>query len=447
MKKFILSLFLYAILIAMIVTTILMPDNLQKNQPAYFHYFSIFIITIGVIWVTKSTFYMMLAPWYSYVWTKRRRYFARRNYRPLVTVIIPAWNEEVGLVSTLKTILANSYRPLEIVVVNDGSTDNSDSVMRAFIQKYQMSVGGSSNYAHVIYHYQPNGGKGTALNTGIALSHGEIIVTFDADSVIHEEAIAHFVSYFADPDVMAAAGNIMIGNTKTILGFIQSIEYFLGFQIKKAEALLGIVFVIGGAASAFRRIVFTRMGGYDTGTLTEDLDLSLRIQEAGMRIVYVPEAIIHTEGPTSLNGLRKQRLRWKRGRIEAFHMHRSSFFRMKGRNKLFFWIVLPLVIFGDVEIVLGTIYILLLYFYSFLYHDFSLLLLTIAISTVTFFLQLSEERYFRKFSNFLLTPLFWFFLHLTIFVELDSLFKALYTFYRKREVKWQKWQRTGVADS
>ncbi|GLV59317.1 glucosaminyltransferase [Dictyobacter sp. S3.2.2.5] len=391
---------------------------------------------------------MILAPWYSYdVWAKRRRYFARRNYRPLVSVIIPAWNEEVGLVSTLKTILASSYRPLEIVVVNDGSTDNSDSIMRAFIQRYQRSVQGSRNYANVIYHYQPNGGKGTALNTGISLAHGEIIITFDADSVVHEEAVEHFVSYFADPEVMAAAGNIMIGNTKTILGFIQSIEYFLGFQIKKAESLLGVVFVIGGAASAFRKEVFTRLGGYDTGTLTEDLDLSLRIQEAGMRIVYVPEAIVHTEGPTTLAGLRKQRLRWKRGRLEAFRMHRSSFFRTKGANKAFFWVILPMVIFGDIEIVLGSMYVLLLYLYSLLNHDFTLLLLTIVISTITFSLQLSEDRYFRKLSNFILAPLFWFFLHLATFVELDSLIKALYTYYRKHEVKWQKWQRTGVADS
>lgn len=128
-------------------------------------------------------------------------------------------------------------------------------------------------------------------------------------------------------------------------------------------------------------------------------------------------------------------------------MHRESFFRAHGSNKPFFWIILPLVVLGDLEIILGAAYILLLYFYSFLYHDFSLLLLTLVISTITFVLQLSEERYFRKFSYFALAPLFWFFMHLTIFVELEALIKARYTFYRKREVKWQKWQRTGVADS
>lgn len=105
----------------------------------------------------------------------------------------------MGLVSTVKTILANSYRPLEVVVVNDGSTDRSDAIMRDFIRKYQFMVGNSPSYAPIIYHYQQNGGKGTALNTGIALSHGKIILTFDADSVVHEEAVESFVSYFVDP--------------------------------------------------------------------------------------------------------------------------------------------------------------------------------------------------------------------------------------------------------
>ncbi len=396
----------------------------------------------------KSIIFVLLAPWYTYIWTKRKQQFVQRNYRPLVSVIVPAWNEEVGLVATIKTILASTYRPLEVVVVNDGSTDKSDEIAREFIQKYRLHVEGLDNYASIIYHYQPNGGKGAALNTGVSLSHGEIILTFDADSIIHEHAVQHFVSYFADPTVMAAAGNIRIGNTKTMLGFVQSLEYYFGFQNKKAEAMLGIIFVIGGAASAFRREVFYKVGGYHTGTLTEDLDLSLRIQEAGMRIVYAPEAIVHTEGPTTLQGLLKQRLRWKRGRLEAFRMHQSAFFsKKKSGNTFFLWVILPLVILGDIETALGTAYAILLYFYSFLTHDFSFLLLTISFSTVLFSLQLCEDRHFGKFRYLLLGPLIWFFLHFITFIELRSLIHAFYAYYRKREVKWQTWQRTGITDS
>ena len=448
MKKVLFFLVLYGILIAMAVVTILNPGNMGKNQTDFFRYFSFLMIMTGCLWVIKATFFTLLAPWYTYVWGKRKRYFLKRNYRPLVSVVIPAYNEEVGLVGTIKTILASSYRPLEVIIVNDGSTDRSDEIMRSFIWKYNESLRGSPNYAPIIYHYQPNGGKGTALNTGIAIARGEIIASFDADCVVHEDAVTHFVSYFADPSVMAAAGNIKVGNTKTILGLTQALEYYIGFQNKKAEALLGVVFVVGGAASAFRREVFQQIGGYDTGTLTEDLDLSLRIQEAGMRVVYVPEAIVHTEGPTTLRSLRKQRLRWKRGRVEAFSLHKSSFFTLKEKaNKSFFWIILPLVILGDIETVLGNVYTVMLYVYSFLSHDYSFLLITILLATIISSLQLAEESQFRKFSYIFLAPLVWFFLHLANLVELDALIQALYTFYRKREVTWQKWQRKGVADS
>ncbi|GHO79528.1 hypothetical protein KSD_72990 [Ktedonobacter sp. SOSP1-85] len=446
--KRVLPLFLYGIILTMLALFIVSPGHMEEQHLPFFSILNAAMITVGTSWVLKSTLFLVLSPWYSSVWTQKKRRLPVATYRPLVSAIVPAWNEEVGLVPTIKTILASTYRPLEIVVVNDGSTDSSDARMRAFLEKYERTMQGSERYVPIVYHYQHNGGKGSALNTGIGLAHGEIIVTFDADSVIHAEAIEHFVSYFADPHVMAAAGNIKVGNTKTLLGTIQGLEYMFGFHLKKAEALLGVVFVIGGAASAFRKEVFVRLGGYHTGTLTEDMDFSLRIQEAGMKIVYVPEAIVHTEGPTSLNGLLKQRLRWKRGRLEAFQMHRRFFFgRQQGINKPFFWIVLPLVILEDIESILGAIFTLLLYLLSALTHDFSVLLATIFVVAITFVLQFSEEKAFRKPSFFLLAPLVWFFFHLVTFVELHSLFKALWTFYRKREVTWQKWQRTGVADS
>lgn len=446
--KIVLYVLLYAAVIAMLVLFFFFPASMEQSNIPYFSTINLAMIIVGTSWVLKSTFYLLLSPWYSYIWTRRKRRFAHRNYRPLVSVIIPAWNEEVGLVATVKTILASTYRPLEIVVVNDGSTDRSDAIMREFIHKYETRLRGSQRYVPIIYHYQENGGKGSALNAGISLAHGEIITTFDADSVIHEEAVQHFVEYFADPEVMAAAGTIHVGNTKTLLGTIQGLEYLFGFHLKKAEALLGVVFVIGGAASAFRKEVFDRLGGYHTGTLTEDMDLSLRIQEAGMRIVYVPEALVHTEGPTSLRGLLKQRLRWKRGRIEAFADHKHSFFSFKkGINRAFFWIVLPLVIFEDIQAILGVSFMILLYVLSFMTLDFSILLATLLIVAITFVLQFSEEKHYRKFSYFILTPIVWFLFHLVTFVELHSLFNAYWTYIRKREVKWQVWKRTGVADS
>lgn len=447
MKKILLCTCLYLVLLAMIAVVLLLPGQASKDQAPFFRDFSLSMITFGSLWIVKPLFFTILAPWYTHVWARRKRHFAQYHYQPLVSAIIPAWNEEVGLVATIKTLLASSYRPLEIIVVNDGSTDQSDTIMHTFLQKYQQNVGISPNAPIIRYHYQPNGGKGSALNAGIALSRGEIIMTFDADCIVHKDAIKHFITYFADPDVMAAAGNIKIGNTKTILGFIQTIEYHLGFQSKKAEALLNVVFVIGGAAGAFRREVFERLGGYHTGTKTEDLDLSLRIQEAGMRIVYVPEAVVHTEGPTTFGELLKQRLRWKRGRLEAFSAHKASFFRQQGTNKPFFWIILPLIIIGDLEMILENIYVAALYIYSFLTLDFSFLLITILVVNIIFCIQLWDNQYFKTLFSFLIAPLVWLLLQLILLMEFISLIEAIYTYYLKRDLPWQRWQRTGVADS
>jgi poly-beta-1,6-N-acetyl-D-glucosamine synthase len=410
------------------------------------------MILVAGIWFSKYVVYLLLSPWYEFsvIHIKQRLHrqqMQQTYYNPLVSVILPAWNEEVGLVNTIKTVLANNYRPMEIVIVNDGSTDKSDEVMRAFIRKYDRAMLGTSQYIPMLYHYQPNGGKGSALNTGIRLARGEILVSFDADCAVHEDCITHFVSCFTNPAVMAVAGNIKIGNTRNIIGVIQSLEYIFGFHLKKAEALLGTVFVIGGAASAFRKEVFTRIGGYNPRMITEDMDISLRIQEAGMKVAYAPEAIVHTEGASNLRGLFKQRLRWKRGVIEALIFHRSSFFRPdKGLNKLFFWVALPLVVVEHATLSLGLIFAISLYLYTFLFHDVTMLLVTVFMVTITFCIIFTGDEHYRKPSYLLLAPILWYLFHITAFVEVFSQFIAIWTLYRKRDVRWQKWQRKGVVD-
>jgi hypothetical protein len=129
-------------------------------------------------------------------------------------------------------------------------------------------------------------------------------------------------------------------------------------------------------------------------------------------------------------------------------MHRKYFFgRQKGLNKFFFWIILPLVVVEDIESILGALFMLFLYTLSFMTQDFSVLLATLLFFTIIFILQFGEDKHYRKLHFFLLAPLVWYLFHFVTFVQLHSLFKALWTFSRKREVKWQAWKRTGVADS
>ncbi|MBE3557681.1 MAG: glycosyltransferase family 2 protein [Ktedonobacteraceae bacterium] len=399
----------------------------------------------------KYTLYMLLSPWYEPIMRRRFRQLAPRlaTYRPLVSVIIPAWNEEVGLLGTIKTILNNNYSPLEIVVVNDGSTDRSDEIMRNFLQAYERATQGIENRPTLIYHYQQNGGKGSALNTGIRLSHGEIILSVDADCIVDQDCVRNYVRYFADPQVMAAVGNVKIGNTGTLVGTIQHLEYLFSFYFKKADALMNTIYIIGGAAGAFRREVFNRVGLYSTTNITEDIELSVRIQKAGMKIVYCPDAVIITEGASSLKGLMKQRLRWKRGRFETFLQHRDLFFSCKRRhNKLLTWFILPMALFGDVQLGFELLFIMVLYLFALFSHDFSAFISGILVVSLIFFIQLFDDqgKYKKHPAYLLLAPIGWVLFYLTTIVEFNALVRSLWGLLLKKELKWQKWRRTGAID-
>ena len=341
-------------------------DLAQPGNPLFWLVTSLMFI-LSFNWLLKGFVYVLCSSWYD-LWFLRRKVQTRQAragvaYEPMVSVIIPAYNEEVGLVATLKTVVASTYTNMEVIVINDGSTDGTEQRMRGFLQKFNLA-NNNQPAIRVRYRYQQNAGKGVALNTGIRMACGEIIVTFDADCAVHKDCVKQLVTPFVDPVVMAVSGNIRIGNMSSILGVVQSLEYAFGFFLKKAEAMFGTVFVIGGACAAFRREVFVKIGEFDKRFLTEDMEMSFRIQLAGMRVVYAPHSIVHTEGPSTLRGLIKQRIRWKRGRIETIIRYKSETFSKKSKNKLFFWIVVPLVYLDDIVIVFSAVFTLLLYVYS-----------------------------------------------------------------------------------
>jgi len=407
------------------------------------------IVFFASVLLTKYTVYMLLCPWYGMMSAREDELVSHfvHEYQPLVSVMVPAWNEEVGLLSTLKTLLESTYRHLELVVVNDGSTDGSDSMMRSFLAKYEREMVDVPDHPQIIYHYQQNGGKGSALNRAIGLAHGDILLSIDGDCVVHKQAVESFVKVFRDPRVMAAVGNVRIGNTKTLVGTIQYLEYLFGFYFKKADSLLNTIYIIGGAAGAFRKEVFEELGGYDTKNITEDIELSTRIQDAGMKIVYVPDALVYTEGASSIHGLMKQRLRWKRGRFQTFWQHRNLFFSLRARhNKLLTCIILPLAIFGDVQLGFELLFIAILYVFSFMSGDFSAFLSGVIVVSLMFAIQAYDSREEQNSLYLLLAPIGWLLFYVCTFVEFYALIKGLWMAIRRKEVKWQRWQRKGVAD-
>jgi biofilm PGA synthesis N-glycosyltransferase PgaC len=443
-KKFFVYGCLYVITLGIVFSTLVLVPRQSYDLPVL----RFIIICFASILLAKYFLYMLISPWHDVVVANKNRKYANaiRTYNPLVSVMVPAWNEATGILETTKTILKSTYRNVELIVVNDGSTDNSDVLMRAFIEEYNATVPDSPDKIRIVYHYKENGGKGEALNTSIKLSQGDILMSIDADCVVMEDTIGNFVRCFVDPKVMAAVGNVKVGNTNQIIGVIQHLEFLFSFYFKKADSVMNTIYIIGGAAGAFRREVFEQLGLYNTKNITEDIELSVRIQDAGMKIVYASDAIVYTEGASKLRDLMKQRLRWKRGRFETFRDHKDLFFSSdKKHNLILSWIVMPLAYFGELQLSLELFFLAFLYFYSVLINDFSSFISGIVVVGSMFFVQIFfDDKKSKKFSFYMLSPIGWLLFYVATFVEFNALIKSIWGLARKQELKWQKWQRQGV---
>lgn len=446
MRKTAVYVLLYAITIGIIASLFV----LHPGGGTPFPLLRAVIISCASILLMKYFTYMVLSPLYD-IWARRHtERFAEAivAYRPKVSVIIPAWNERTGIVHTIESVLASEYPHVEAIVINDGSTDRSDEILKVFVEEFERDP---SRYPgrSLVYRYVQNGGKGAALNAGLALATGEIVMSIDADCYVEPDTIGNFVKYFADPEVMAAVGNVKIGNPRKLIGTIQYLEFLFSFYFKKADSLLNTIYIIGGAAGAFRREVFDHVGPYRTDHITEDIDLSVRIQAAGMRIIYAADAVVYTEGAADLKGLMKQRLRWKHGRFKTFWEHRSLFFRaQQGRNRLLTWLVLPLAIFGDSQLFFEIIFLVFLYAYALWAHDFSSFVSGIIVVWAMFAVQIFDGRAQDRRSSFLLlAPIGWLLFYIATFVEYNALLRSIWAYFKGHEVQWQKWRRHGVLDN
>ncbi|MET0840248.1 MAG: bifunctional polysaccharide deacetylase/glycosyltransferase family 2 protein [Marmoricola sp.] len=232
---------------------------------------------------------------------------------PPVSVVVPAYNEEIGVGPAVRSLAASDYPDLEIIVVDDGSSDGTAAVVEA------LGVPG------VRLIQQQNGGKPAALNTGIAAARHEVLVLVDADTMFEPSSMKALVAPFLDPEVGAVSGNTKVGNRRGLLGRWQHIEYVIGFNLdRRMFDLLRCMPTVPGAIGAFRREVLAAVGGVSSETLAEDTDLTMATCRAGWRVVYAPEARAWTEAPATLGQLWKQRYRWCYGTMQAMWKHRRS---------------------------------------------------------------------------------------------------------------------------
>jgi cellulose synthase/poly-beta-1,6-N-acetylglucosamine synthase-like glycosyltransferase/peptidoglycan/xylan/chitin deacetylase (PgdA/CDA1 family)/spore germination protein YaaH len=248
----------------------------------------------------------------------RQRTHAGESYKPSVSVIVPAYNEELVIEATLQSLLASDYENLEIIVVDDGSVDRTSEIVR---EKF-------GNEYRVRLFTEPNTGKANALNFGLRYATGEIIIALDADTVFAPRAIAALAHRFYDPKMGAVAGNAKVGNRINLVTRWQALEYITSQNMdRRAFASLNCITVVPGAVGAWRRELLDEAGGFTSDTLAEDQDLTLRIRRLGYKIGYEEEAIAWTEAPATLRALAKQRFRWAYGTLQCMWKHRDALLR------------------------------------------------------------------------------------------------------------------------
>ncbi|PJJ83764.1 glycosyltransferase [Mucilaginibacter auburnensis] len=267
---------------------------------------------------------------------------AYKQFKPVpVSIIVPAYNEEVTVVKSLRSLLNIDYPEFELIFIDDGSKDNTLKVVtEEFADEKRITI-----------LTKPNGGKASALNFGIAHAKYDFAVCIDADTQLKNDAVYHLMTYFTDDEVGAVAGTVKVGNETNIITKWQSIEYITAQNMdRRAFDLINSITVVPGAIGAFRKSAVDEAGGFTSDTLAEDCDLTMRILKCGYIIRNAAEAVAYTEAPETLGGLLKQRFRWSFGVIQSFWKNRNALFNKKFKsfgmvgmpNILIFQIILPL---------------------------------------------------------------------------------------------------------
>jgi cellulose synthase/poly-beta-1,6-N-acetylglucosamine synthase-like glycosyltransferase/peptidoglycan/xylan/chitin deacetylase (PgdA/CDA1 family) len=316
-------------------------DSIAFFVWAFFNHFVIAVFFVGD--VLMSVRLIVIGVFAIIDRLRKRKNYAGPDYQPRVAVLIPAYNEEKVIVRTIRSVMMSNYKNIRIIVIDDGSTDNT---YRAAVDAYPADI--ASGRLTVLT--KPNGGKADALNFGLERTTEAIYVGIDADGVVAHDAITNLVPHFADPKIGAVAGNARVGNRVNLWTQWQALEYITSQNFeRRALDLFDVVMVVPGAIGAWRTAAVKQGGGYHTNTVAEDADLTMNLLEQGYSVIYEDRALAFTEAPVNMDGLMRQRFRWSFGILQAIFKHRGAFTKHRAMglfalpNTAIFQILLPLV--------------------------------------------------------------------------------------------------------
>lgn len=310
---------------------------------------------VGLLFVARVVLVMALAGFQ--IRSTRRRPPAPA-YTPPVAIVVPAYNEAVGIERAVRSLMASDYPDFEIIVVDDGSSDDTAAIVERL------------GLERVLVLRKENGGKASALNSGIAATRAPIVVMVDGDTVFEPETMRLLVQPLADPRVGAVSGNTKVGNRGGLIGRWQHIEYVTGFNLdRRMYEVLQCTPTVPGAIGAFRRDALEQVGGVSGATLAEDTDLTLAIGRTGRRIVYAETARAWTEAPSTLADLWRQRYRWSYGTMQALWKHKRALLTRDPRQRRIGRLALPYIFLFQIALPIAAPLIDLLALYGLLFSN------------------------------------------------------------------------------
>ncbi len=249
----------------------------------------------------------------------------RRSERdwPLVSVLVPAHNEEAVIARSVLAMLRMDYPSFEVIVVDDGSTDGTLAALQPLMRDARLRV----------VHKTVNEGKAMALNDALPLARGEILMGLDADAEPDPQMLRYIVPHFDSPRVAAVTGNPRVRNTGSFLSRLQAVEFSSIISLlRRAQRVWGRIVTVSGVVAAVRRSAVFDVGGYSPNMPTEDIELTWKLQKRHYDVRYEPRAICWMTVPLSWRGLWQQRLRWARGLAQVLRKHADVMVTWKSRR-------------------------------------------------------------------------------------------------------------------
>jgi len=331
------------------------------------YYYNYLVLFYFLIIVTIHIFLNLISFRNISKYTKKIKYvefkeiFRLHNFKP-ITVIVPAYNEENGIVENVRSLLQLEYPDYQLIVVNDGSTDrtleqlfkNFQIRQASFSPYYEIdsqpikTVYLSPAYPNLVVIDKDNSGKADSINAAINISRNPLITVIDADSILEKDCLLKIVRPFMEDDnIVAVAGTVRIANgckinrgyieevglSKSWLARFQVVEYLRAFLFGRIGFdLLNGILIISGAFSCFRRDALIEIGGYKAGSVGEDMQIIVRLQKElrkknpKTRVTFIPDPVCWTEAPEKIKSLASQRVRWQKGTIESIRFHKDLFF-------------------------------------------------------------------------------------------------------------------------